>query len=108
MLGRGLGQRTLQPGGRRAGSAAARSAGRGRPESADPLVIAVRGGQQQVGSDAFGGCARGGQDPGRVRVPHLALAGRKILIQRGPDDRVNVPQALSRIEQAGPDQSVGG
>ena len=108
LLGRGLGQRALQPGGRRAGGAAARSAGRGRPERGDPLVIAVRGGQQQVGGDAFGGRARGGQDPGRRRVPRLALAGREILIQRGPDDRVHVPQALGWIEQARPDQGVGG
>ena len=55
-----------------------------------------------------GGRACGGQDPGRRSVPGLALAGREILIQRGPDDRVHVPQPLGWIEQACPDQGVGG
>ena len=61
-----------------------------------------------MGGDAFGGRAYGGQDGGRRSVPGLALARREILIQRGPDDRVHIPQALGWIEQAGPDQGIGG
>jgi hypothetical protein len=82
-------------------------AGRGCAEGSDPVLLPARGGQQQVSGDSLRRGARGAQHLGGRRVPRLPFARRKILIQRGPRDRMHEPQALGRSKQASPDEGVG-
>jgi len=60
-----------------------------------------------VRGDPLGRSAVAGQRRRRGGVPRLPLAGREVLVQRRPHDRVHEPQALGGDEDIRPDKVIG-
>ena len=107
LLGGGLGERPPQVHHGCSRGAAVHRVGGGRPQRVHPALVPRRGGQQQVRGDPLSRSAVAGQRRRRGGVPRLPLAGREVLVQRRPHDRVHEPQALGGDEDIRPDKIVG-